>query len=81
MIVGQNVSRRVEVTLNGGTKVLCASRQDAELVLDADRRRYEGNTGRKLPRQTLDALRRAGHHEANSDLYRVTLNHMEADDP
>jgi hypothetical protein len=80
MNVGQKVSRWIEVKLNSGAGVLCSSPEDADLVLDADRRRYEGNTGRKLPRRTLGALERAGHHFANSDLYRATLKHVEADD-
>jgi len=59
-----------------GNKVICQSQGDAELVLDAGRRFYEGIAGRKLPRQTLAALERAGLNAANSMLYRFAMHNL-----
>jgi len=73
----QNPNEQVAVQLVSGGQILCANREDAELVLDADRRHYEGNTGRKLPRRTLAALERAGHHAGNSMLYRSVMDKVE----
>ena len=72
----QSTTRKVEVLLVDGSKVTCQSPHDAELVLDADRRHYEGNTGRKLPRETLAALERAGLHAGNSMLYRSAMDNL-----
>jgi hypothetical protein len=73
----QPTNRPVIVTLVGGHRVTCPSLEDAELVRGADRRRYEGQNGRKLPRQTLAALERAGLHRGNSQLYRSALHNLE----
>ncbi len=72
----QNVNRKIQVQLVDGGTVICSSRDDAELVLDADRRHYEGNTGRKLPRRTLAALERVGFTAANSMLYRSAMDKL-----
>ena len=66
-----------DLRLPDGSSVICASRADAELVLDAVRRFFEGDTGRKLPRQTLAALERAGMTAANSVLDRSALHQVE----
>jgi hypothetical protein len=66
---------RVELELGGGEKIICANQADAELVLSANRRRYEGDSGRKLPRRTLDALGRAGLN-SNSLLYRSAMAYL-----
>src|SRR5262249_32068302 len=66
-----------DLRLPDGSSVICTSRADAELVLDAVRRFFEGDTGRKLPRQTLAALERAGMTAANSVLYRSALHQVE----
>jgi hypothetical protein len=76
--IRQNANGKFEVELVDGSKVACASRNDAELVLDADRRIYEGDTNRKLPRETLAALERAG--LARCMLYRLTMHNLEEDD-
>jgi len=66
----------VEVRLVNGEVARCATREDAGLVLDASRRFFEGNTGRKLPQRTLGALERAGMNAANSVLYRSTMRKL-----
>ncbi len=74
--IQQNASGQFEVHLMDGSKITCQSREDAELVLDAVRRFYEGNTGRRLPVRTLDALERAGLNATNSMLYRSVLHYL-----
>jgi hypothetical protein len=74
--IRQKAQGKVEVHLTDGSVITCQSRADAELVLDAARRFYEGNTGRKLPRETLAALERAGLNAANSRLYRSAMHHV-----
>jgi hypothetical protein len=74
--IQQNASGKFEVQCGDGNKVPCESRADAELVFDAVRRHYEGNTGRRLPRQTLAALERAGLHAHNSMLYRSAMDNL-----
>jgi hypothetical protein len=74
--IQQNASGLFEVQLAEGDTVTCQSRDDAELVLDAARRFYEGNSGRKLPRRTLAVLERAGLHAANSVLYRSVMGNL-----
>ncbi len=78
MSSGQNSGGQVIVTLVSGGSITCASQDDAELVRDADRRHYEGNTGRRLPRRTLDALERAGQNANNSMLYRSVMHKLES---
>jgi len=73
----QNQPGLVAVQLVSGERIVCANRSDAELVLDADRRFYEGNSGRKLPKATIQALERAGLHANNSMLYRSALDNVE----
>jgi hypothetical protein len=75
----QNVSRQIQVQLVDGSRITCRSEDDAQLVLDADRRHYEGNTGRKLPRRTLAALERAGLTASNSMLYRSAMDKLAED--
>lgn len=72
----ENGSGQFEVHLMDGSKITCQSREDADLVLDAVRRFFEGNTGRKLPIRTLDALERAGLNPNNSMLYRSVLHNL-----
>ena len=74
--VQQNANGQFEVHLMDGSKITCQSHEDAELVLDAVRRFYEGNTGRRLGRQHLAALDRAGLNAANSMLYRSVLHNL-----
>ncbi len=76
LTIQQNSSGKFEVQLVDGDKITSDSHADAELVLGAVRRFYEGNTGRKLPRQTLAALERAGLHATNSVLYRSAMHHL-----
>jgi hypothetical protein len=71
-----NVSRQIDVQLVDGSRVVCQNRGDAELVLDADRRHYEGDSGRILPRETLAALERTGRHAGNSMLYRSAMRNV-----
>jgi hypothetical protein len=70
---------KFQVQLIDGSRVICWTQDDGELILDADRRHYEGNSGRKLPRRTLAALERGGLHAGNSMLYRSVLHNL-ADD-
>lgn len=72
----QNTTPKVQVHFVGGGTLVCASPADADLVLDAEQRLYEGNTGRKLPRETLAALERAGQNGANSLLYRSVMHNV-----
>jgi hypothetical protein len=72
----QNANGQFEVRLMDGNKATCASQHDAELVLAAVRRFYDGNTGRRLPRRTLAALERAGLDAANSVLYRSAMHNL-----
>jgi len=65
-----------QVHLIGGEKIVCQSREDAELVRDAERRFFEGNNGRLLPRKTLVALERAGLNGHNSMLYRSVMHKL-----
>jgi hypothetical protein len=74
--IQQKAQGQVEVHLTDGSVIICQSRADAELVLDAARRFYEGDTGRKLPGETLAALERAGLNAANSLLYRSAMHHV-----
>jgi hypothetical protein len=74
--IQKSASGRFEVLLPDETKVACQSRHDAELVFDAVGRHYEGNTGRKLPRETLAALERAGLNAANSMLCRSAMDNL-----
>jgi hypothetical protein len=74
----ENGSGKFEVQFLDGSKVGCQNRGDAELVLDAVRRFYEGNTNRRLPRRTLAALERAG--VARSLLFRSAMRNLEEDD-
>jgi len=61
MSVGQYAGERpVEVTLFGGAKVLCASRDDAELVLAVNEVFHSGNGDKKVPRGAIAAMERAG---------------------
>jgi hypothetical protein len=76
LTIKQKAQSQVEVHLTDGSVITCQSRSDAELVLDAARRFYEGDTGRKLPRETLAALGRAGLNAANSVLYRSAMRHV-----
>jgi len=69
-------SGKFEVQLIDGSRVICWNQEDGQLMLDADRRHYEGNSGRKLPRRTLAALERAGLHAGNSMLYRSVLHNL-----
>ena len=71
-----HVNGNFEVWIPGNNSVTCHSRADAELVLDFVRRFYEGNTGRKLARETLAALGRAGLQPANSVWYRSAMHHV-----
>jgi hypothetical protein len=73
MNVGQNAMRKVEATLYGGSKVLCASQGDAELVRAAEQAFYSGNPNQMVPLGTLDALRRTGMNEVNSVLFRSAM--------
>jgi hypothetical protein len=75
-MIQQKAQGRVEVHLTDGSVITCQSRADAELVLDAARRFYEGDTGRKLPQETLAALERAGLNAANSPLYGSAIRHV-----
>jgi hypothetical protein len=75
--IQQNATGQCEVQLADGSRVTCQSRADAELVFDAARRFYEGAPGRKLPRQTLAALERAGLNATNSLLYRSAIHNVE----
>jgi hypothetical protein len=77
--IQQNADGQIEERLPDGSSVICASRADAELVLGAVQRFFEGDTGRKLPRQTLAALERAGMNAANSVLYRSALHNVGAE--
>ena len=77
--IHQNDAKKFEVQLVDGGKIICDSQADAELVLDAVRRFYEGNTGRKLPRETLAALETAGLNATNSLLYRSAMHHVAAE--
>jgi hypothetical protein len=74
--IQQDAHNQFELQLVDGNKVICQSQGDAELVLDAGRRFYEGIAGRKLPRQTLAALERAGLNAANSMLYRFAMHNL-----
>jgi len=76
LAVQQNASGKFEVQLVDGGKIICDGRADAELVLDPVRRFFEGDTRRKLPRETLGALERAGLNAANSVLYRSAMHHV-----
>jgi hypothetical protein len=75
-LISQSSGGRFEVHLVDRSSLTCQSREDAELVLDADRRHYEGNTGRKLPRRTLAALTRAGLHARNAMLFRSAMPNL-----
>ena len=72
-------SEQVEIQLVDGSKIICQSRDDAALILDADRRFYTGNTGRRLPQQTVAAMERAVLHALNSRLYRSTMDKLAQD--
>ena len=71
-----NANGKFEVLLLGGGKITCENRGDGDAVLDAARRFYEGNSGRKLLRRTLAALERSGMNAANSMLYRSAMRHV-----
>ena len=75
--IQQNAVGQVKVRLPDERSAICASRADAELVLGAVQRFFEGQTGRKLSRETLAALERAGMNAANSVLYRSALHNVE----
>ncbi len=75
-VIQQNSAGQFDVQLVDGRKLTCQSQGDAELILNADRRHYEGNTGRKLPRGTLSALERAGEYALNSWLYRSAMEKL-----
>jgi hypothetical protein len=69
--------RPVKVVFGDGSSAICANPEDAELVLDAERRLYEGVSSRRLPRRTLVALERAGLNFRNSVLYRSAMHNLE----
>jgi hypothetical protein len=77
-MIQQNVGHQVVVTWVSGGSITCASHEDAELVRDAERRFFEGTTGRRLPRRTLEALERAGLNPRNSMLYRSVMDKLES---
>lgn len=74
---------KVRITQNGGFNVhlpdgdtiLCKTRADAELILQAVLQHYEGN----FSRETLAALERTGRNAVNSLLYRAVM-HLVADE-
>ncbi len=71
----RKVNAQCEVHLVGGSTVFCQNREDTELVLDAEKRFFEGSNGRRLPRQTVGALERSG--LAGSVLHRSSLRNLD----
>ncbi len=74
--IQQTASGQFEVHLMDGSRITCQNLEDAELVLDAVRRFYQGTIVGRLPIRTLDALERAGLNATNSMLYRSVLRYL-----
>lgn len=74
--ITENEDGSFNVHLPDGHTIPCQTRVDAELILSAVLQHYEGNTERKLPRETLAALERTGRSAVNSMLYRSVMHRV-----